>query len=93
MLFAVNSSVHSYLILAFTDADKVALNVGFYYMANAGGRLVGSLLSGLSYQLWGIAGCLLTAAAMMLLAGVMTIFLSGEQRRVASLETAETEPT
>lgn len=83
IVFAINSSVHSYLILAFTDADKVALNVGFYYMANAGGRLVGSLLSGLSYQLWGITGCLLTAAALMFLAGVMTIFLSGEQRRLA----------
>lgn len=83
IVFAINSSVHSYLILAFTDADKVALNVGFYYMANAGGRLVGSLLSGLSYQLWGITGCLLTAAALMLMAGVMTIFLSGEQRRLA----------
>lgn len=83
VVFAINSSVHSYLILAFTDADKVALNVGFYYMANAGGRLVGSLLSGLSYQLWGITGCLLTAAALMLLAGVMTVFLSGEQRRLA----------
>lgn len=83
IVFAINSSVHSYLILAFTDADKVALNVGFYYMANAGGRLVGSLLSGLSYQFWGITGCLLTAAALMLMAGVMTIFLSGEQRRLA----------
>lgn len=60
--FAVNSSLHSYLILAYTDADKVALNVGFYYMANAGGRLMGSLLSGLSYQVAGIVGCLLVAA-------------------------------
>ena len=66
--FAVNSSVHSYLILTFTDSDKVALNVGFYYMANAGGRLVGSLLSGLSYQLCGLSGCLLTASALLAIA-------------------------
>ena len=78
--FAVNSSVHSYLILAFTDSDKVALNVGFYYMANAGGRLVGSLLSGLSYQFWGLTGCLLTASAFLVIAGLFTISLSGERR-------------
>ena len=57
-VFAVNSSVHSYLILAYSDADKVATNVGFYYMANAGGRLAGTLLSGALYQLAGITGCL-----------------------------------
>jgi MFS family permease len=57
-IFAVNSSVHSYLILAYSDGDKVAMNVGFYYMANAGGRLVGTLLSGALYQLAGIRGCL-----------------------------------
>ncbi len=57
-VFAINSSVHSYLILAYSDADAVATNVGFYYMANAGGRLVGTLLSGALYQLGGITGCL-----------------------------------
>ena len=82
--FAVNSSVHSYLILTFTDSDKVALNVGFYYMANAGGRLVGSLLSGLSYQLWGLSGCLLTASALLAIAGLITILLSGERRDVVA---------
>ena len=82
--FAVNSSVHSYLILTFTDSDKVALNVGFYYMANAGGRLVGSLLSGLSYQLWGLSGCLLTASALLAIAGLITILLSGERRDVGA---------
>ncbi len=46
VVFAFNSAVHSYLVLAFTDDDKVALNVGFYYMANSGGRLVGTVLSG-----------------------------------------------
>jgi MFS family permease len=58
-VFAVNSSVHSYLILAYSDSDEVATNVGFYYMANAGGRLAGTLLSGALYQLAGITGCLL----------------------------------
>ncbi|HXQ80449.1 MAG TPA: organoarsenical effux MFS transporter ArsJ [Opitutaceae bacterium] len=58
VVFAVNSAVHSYLILDYTDGDKVALNVGFYYMANAGGRLIGCLLSGVLFQLSGLAGCL-----------------------------------
>jgi predicted MFS family arabinose efflux permease len=57
-VFAVNSSVHSYLILAYSSSDEVATNVGFYYMANAGGRLAGTLLSGALYQLAGITGCL-----------------------------------
>lgn len=63
-VFAVNSSVHSYLILAFTGAERVTMDVGFYYMSNAAGRLVGTLLSGLSYQLGGLTLCLGTAAAM-----------------------------
>ena len=57
-IFAVSSSVHSYLILAYSDGDKVAMNVGFYYMANAGGRLAGTLLSGVLYEAAGITGCL-----------------------------------
>ncbi|MED5573288.1 MAG: organoarsenical effux MFS transporter ArsJ [Pseudomonadota bacterium] len=84
VVFAINSSVHSYLILSFSDSDKVALNVGFYYMANAGGRLVGCLLSGLSYQLWGLTGCLATTSAMLLIAGVITIVLAGEQQGEAA---------
>jgi len=58
IIFAVNSAVHSFLILDYTEGDKVALNVGFYYMANAGGRLIGCLLSGLLYQMAGLNGCL-----------------------------------
>ncbi|MDP5349270.1 MAG: MFS transporter, partial [Paracoccaceae bacterium] len=65
-VFAVNSSVHSYLILAFSDADRVTRDVGFYYMSNAAGRLLGTLLSGLSYQLGGVALCLATAGGMAL---------------------------
>lgn len=74
-VFAVNSSVHSYLILAYSDGDKVALNVGFYYMANAGGRLVGSLLSGLVYQVAGLYGCLLTASSMVAASFLITLVL------------------
>lgn len=51
VVFALNSAVHSYLILAYTDGDRVATQVGFYYMANALGRLIGTLLSGLLYQI------------------------------------------
>lgn len=78
VVFAINSAVHSYLILSFSGADKVALNVGFYYMANAGGRLIGCLFSGLSYQMWGLAGCLLTASTMILAAGAITVLLTNE---------------
>ena len=63
-VFALNSSVHSYLILAFAGAERVTMDVGFYYMANAAGRLLGTLLSGISYQLGGLALCLATAGAM-----------------------------
>nr|WP_227754511.1 organoarsenical effux MFS transporter ArsJ [Stagnihabitans tardus] len=63
-VFAVNSSVHSYLILAFGSADRITRDVGFYYMANAAGRLLGTLLSGLSYQVGGLALCLATAGVM-----------------------------
>jgi hypothetical protein len=69
-LFAVNSALHSYLILRFTDARRVTLDVGFYYMANAAGRLVGTLLSGLTYQLGGLPLCLGTAAVMIGLSAV-----------------------
>ncbi len=65
-LFALNSALHSYLILSFTTGERVTMDVGFYYMANAAGRLVGTLLSGLTYQLGGISACLLTATALIL---------------------------
>ncbi|HDZ82985.1 MAG TPA: organoarsenical effux MFS transporter ArsJ [Roseobacter sp.] len=63
-IFAVTSSLHSYLILSFTDAKRVTMDVGFYYMANAAGRLAGTVLSGAMYQLGGLALCLATAAIM-----------------------------
>ena len=63
-VFAVNSSLHSYLILAFTQSERVTMDVGFYYMANAAGRLLGTLLSGWTYQIGGLVGCLTTATLM-----------------------------
>ncbi len=69
-VFAVNSSVHSYLILAFTTGERVTMDVGFYYMSNAAGRLAGTVLSGLSYQAGGLPLCLFTAA---LMAGASTL--------------------
>ena len=67
VLFAINSSLHSYLILAFTSAERVTMDVGFYYMANAAGRLIGTLLSGLTYQIGGLPLCLGTAAGLIVL--------------------------
>ncbi|AKG21697.1 organoarsenical effux MFS transporter ArsJ [Calothrix sp. 336/3] len=75
VVFAFNSAVHSYLVLAFTDDDKVALNVGFYYMANSGGRLAGTVLSGLMYQLFGLVGCLWTSMFFVLAAALVTLKL------------------
>ncbi len=60
--FALNSSVHSFLILDYADGEKAAVNVGFYYMANAMGRLVGTLLSGLLFQSGGVVATLLGSA-------------------------------
>ena len=72
LVFAFNSAVHSYLVLAFTADDDVALNVGFYYMANSGGRLVGTVLSGLVFQSFGLTGCLLVSMLFVLAASLIT---------------------
>ncbi len=68
IVFAVNSAVHSYLILGYAEAEQVSMKVGFYYMANAAGRLAGTLLSGLLYQTGGITACLAASAAMLAVA-------------------------
>jgi predicted MFS family arabinose efflux permease len=75
--FAVNSSLHSYLILAYAGSEKAAEDVGFYYAANAAGRLAGTLLSGLLYQWGGIEGCLAGSAAMLLACWLITFALPG----------------
>lgn len=78
-VFAVNSSLHSYLILSFTKAERVTMDVGFYYMANAGGRLAGTLLSGLTYQAGGLALMLGTAAGMVAASAITVGFLKPEK--------------
>ncbi|WP_295540150.1 organoarsenical effux MFS transporter ArsJ [uncultured Thiohalocapsa sp.] len=75
VVFAINSAVHSYLILAYSDFQKVSMNVGFYYMANAGGRLAGTVLSGLIYQTQGLTGCLWWSAGFVAAALVFSLRL------------------
>lgn len=86
LLFAGNSSLHSFLILHFSAEEDVALRVGFYYMANAAGRFVGTLASGLVFQLagggaFGLASCLLVSAFFLLLSTIAS-------RRLAVMEVA-----
>ena len=73
--FALNSSVHSYLVLAYSESDRVSLSVGFYYMANAAGRLLGTLLSGLLYQFSGVGASLWGAVVLAAIAGLVTLAL------------------
>ncbi len=80
VVFALNSALHSYLILAYSQGERVALDVGFYYMANAGGRLAGTLLSGWSYQALGLAGGLWISAAMVAASALIAFSLPGIQR-------------
>ncbi|WP_422001957.1 organoarsenical effux MFS transporter ArsJ [Roseovarius mucosus] len=82
-IFAVNSALHSYLILAFTRAERVTMDVGFYYMANAGGRLLGTLLSGLTYQLGGLPLMLGIATAMVALSALAAGKLTPQERAEA----------
>ena len=68
VVFAMNSSIHSYMVLSYTDAENVSLNVGFYYMANAAGRLTGTLLSGALFLLGGMEACLWMSCLLVALA-------------------------
>jgi len=86
VLFAVNSAVHSYLILAFSDHDKVSMNVGFYYMANAGGRLVGTVLSGWLYQQYGLEGCLWWSSGFVLASALLALRLPGSTMALAKTQ-------
>ena len=75
ILFAINSSIHSFLILDYADQGKTAINVGFYYMANAVGRLVGTLLSGLLFQVGGLLACLTGSAVFLLITALISLKL------------------
>ncbi|MDP5291676.1 organoarsenical effux MFS transporter ArsJ [Oceanimonas sp. CHS3-5] len=79
VLFAINSSLHSYLIVSYASEDGVSLDVGFYYMANAMGRLMGTLLSGWVYQQAGLAACLWISSAMLVLAALFTMRLERDR--------------
>ncbi|WP_218163474.1 organoarsenical effux MFS transporter ArsJ [Marinospirillum alkaliphilum] len=83
-VFAVNSSLHSYLIVSYARGDGVSLDVGFYYMANAMGRLSGTLLSGWVYQVYGLEACLWISALLVLLAALVSLALPPGRPQTAS---------
>ncbi len=74
-VFAVNSSLHSYLIVSYAKGDGVSLDVGFYYMANAMGRLIGTILSGWIFQIAGLAACLWVSFAFLAITTLISIRL------------------
>ena len=77
--FALNSSFHSYLILSFSKSDKAAMSVGFYYMANAIGRLFGTLLSGILYQVGGLMACLIGSLSFLLSTSLISKKLNSQK--------------
>jgi predicted MFS family arabinose efflux permease len=79
-LFAVNSSLHSYLIVSYAGEDGVSLDVGFYYMANAMGRLIGTVLSGWLFQSYGLVICLWVSAAFIALTALISVALPKHKR-------------
>jgi len=89
-LFAVNSSLHSYLIVSYARADGVSLDVGFYYMSNAAGRLVGTVLSGWVFQAYGLGACLWVSSAMLVLAVVFAVPLPRHQHQSGSANAPST---
>jgi MFS transporter, APGE family, 1-arseno-3-phosphoglycerate exporter len=76
-LFAVNSALHSFLIVSYANEDGVSLDVGFYYMANAMGRLLGTVLSGWVFQRWGLPCCLWISSLLIGIAAAVSLLLPG----------------
>jgi len=74
-VFAINSSLHSFLILSYSRSDSVSLDVGFYYMANAMGRLLGTILSGVIFQWYGLQACLLVSSLFLFMTSIISITL------------------
>lgn len=83
VLFAINSSLHSYLIVSFASRDGVSRDVGFYYMANAMGRLIGTVLSGWVFQQFGLVACLIISSVFIGIAGVISMKLPQQQVAVS----------
>ncbi len=82
VVFAVNSSLHSYLIVSYAKADGVSLDVGFYYMSNAMGRLIGTVLSGWVYQAYGLQACLWVSSAFVAMAALISMGLPREHQLI-----------
>ena len=74
-VFAINSSLHSYLIVSYASSDGISLDVGFYYMANAMGRLIGTVLSGWCYQHYGLEACLWVSSIFLAMASILSLKL------------------
>ena len=75
VIFAINSSLHSFLIVHMATDDGVSLDVGFYYMANAMGRLIGTVLSGWVYQAHDLEMCLLVSAVFVIIAAILSLLI------------------
>ena len=93
VIFAINSSIHSFMVVNYAAKDKVAVSVGFYYMSNAVGRLLGTIGSGILYTyvgenigslagtdaVAGLAACFLAGTISSLIAAVITCFIDDQQ--------------
>ncbi|PID42031.1 MAG: MFS transporter [Proteobacteria bacterium] len=91
-LFAINSSIHSFLILAYSKQEGVSLDVGFYYMANAMGRLIGTVLSGATYQYAGLEACLIVSSLFLALTIAISTGLPGRRVKKPAHPLEETQP-
>lgn len=87
VLFAINSSLHSYLIVSYASEDGVSLDVGFYYMANALGRLLGTVLSGWVFQVAGLGACLTISAVFVAAAALISLALPRHRTAAVSVST------
>ncbi|MCH2350680.1 MAG: organoarsenical effux MFS transporter ArsJ [Pseudomonadales bacterium] len=85
IVFAVNSTIHSYLIVSYAKRDGVSLDVGFYYMSNAAGRLMGTVLSGLVYQQYGFMACIAVSAVFVVMSIVVSIGLPANKDRLTEI--------
>jgi len=82
VVFAINSSLHSYLIISYAKKETVAIDVGFYYMANAMGRLIGTILSGWVYQEYGLAACLWISSLFVAIASLLSLKLPALEKSI-----------